>query len=182
MDIISWHFFAIESYMKWILHSVPFIFFFNIWGLRLSIILSLSPWKPCFLAPKCVTILKFWNSNHVSRQIKKSGRPSQFPTMFCDTHGLSWDIVFIVPESDHWLCLSLTPSLPNSLTHSYLVNLIDVTLACEDANSKLVNVVTIADEDRVGNNLLQISKLRFGQKTKLLFRLWAQGLVKILKL
>ena len=31
-------------------------------------------------------------------------------------------------------------------------------------------------------NLLQISKLRFGQKAKLLFRLWAQGLVKILKL
>ena len=43
--------------------------------------------------------------------------------------------------------------------------MIDVTLACEDANSKLVNVVSIADEDRVGNNLLQILKLRFGQKT-----------------
>ena len=59
----------------------------------------------------------------------------------------------------------------HSLTHSCLVNLIDVTLACEDANSKLVDVVTVADEDRVGNNLLQISKLRFGQKAKLLFRL-----------
>ena len=57
-----------------------------------------------------------------------------------------------------------------------------MTLACEDANSKLVDVVTIADDDRVGNNLLQILKLRFGQKAKLLFRLWAQGLVKILKL
>ena len=57
------------------------------------------------------------------------------------------------------------------LTKSCLVNLIDVTLACEDGNSKLVEVVTVADEDRVGNNLLQISKLRFGQKTKLLFRL-----------
>ena len=40
-----------------------------------------------------------------------------------------------------------------------------MTLACEDANSKLVDVVTVADEDRVGNNLLQISKLRFGLKT-----------------
>ena len=40
----------------------------------------------------------------------------------------------------------------------------------------------IADEDRVGNKLLQILKLRFGQKAKLLFRLRAQGLVKILKL
>ena len=37
-----------------------------------------------------------------------------------------------------------------------------MALACEDANSKLVEVVTVADvndEDRDGNNLL----LRFGQ-------------------
>ena len=54
---------------------------------------------------------------------------------------------------------SLFTLVTNSLTHCCLVNLIDVTLACEDANSKLVDVVTIADEDRVGNNLL----LRFGQ-------------------
>ena len=47
----------------------------------------------------------------------------------------------------------------NSLTNSCLLNLIDVTLACEDANSKLVEVVSVADvddEDRVGNSLLQI--------------------------
>ena len=53
----------------------------------------------------------------------------------------------------------VTPSLTPSLTHSRLVNLIDVTLACEDANSKLVEVVTVADgdsEDHVGNSLLQI--------------------------
>ena len=66
-------------------------------------------------------------------------------------------LLFIGPESDHWECLSLT----NSLTHSYLVNLIEVTLASEDANSKLVEVVTVAvvevvtvadvdDEDGVG--------------------------------
>ena len=64
--------------------------------------------------------------------------------------------IFIGPESDHWECLSLTHSLPNSLTHSCLVNLIDVTLACEDFNSKLGEVVTVADvdtEDHVGNNL-----------------------------
>ena len=79
--------------------------------------------------------------------------------------------IFIGPESDHWLCLSVTHSLPNSLTDCCLVNLIDVNLACEDANSKLVDVVTVADEDRVGNNLLQILKLRFGQKAKLLLRL-----------
>ena len=79
----------------------------------------------------------------------------------------------------------VTNWLTNWLTDSCLVNLIDVTLVCEDAYSKLVEVVTVADvsdEDRVGNSLLQIWKLRFGQKAKLLFRLWAQGLVKILKL
>ena len=52
----------------------------------------------------------------------------------------------------------------DSLPHSCLVNLIDVTLACEDGNSKLVEVVTVAnidDEDRVGNSLLQIRELTF---------------------
>ena len=66
---------------------------------------------------------------------------------------------------------SLTHSLTHSFTHSCLLNLIDVTLACEEANTELVDVVTVANEDRVGNNLLQILKLRFGKKIKLLFRL-----------
>ena len=55
-----------------------------------------------------------------------------------------------------------------------LVNLIDVSLACDDANSKLVDIVTVADvddEDLPGNSLLQIWKLRFGQEAKLLSRL-----------
>ena len=42
-----------------------------------------------------------------------------------------------------------------------------MTLACEDADSKLVEVITVADvddEDRVGNSLLQIWKLSFGHK------------------
>ena len=47
-------------------------------------------------------------------------------------------------------------SLPNSLTDCCLVNLIDVTLACEDSNSELLDIVNIADDDRVGNSLLQI--------------------------
>ena len=54
------------------------------------------------------------------------------------------------------------------------MNLIDVTLACEDAYSKLVEVVIIADvsdEDRVGNSLLQIWKLMFCHKAEFLFRL-----------
>ena len=54
----------------------------------------------------------------------------------------------------------------DSLTDSCLVNLVDVTLRCEDANSKLVEVVTVADvdaEDHVGNSLL-IWELTFGHK------------------
>ena len=46
-----------------------------------------------------------------------------------------------------------------------------MTLACEDAYSKLVEVVTVVnidDEDCVGNSLLQIWKLRFGHKALLL--------------
>ena len=47
-----------------------------------------------------------------------------------------------------------------------------MTLACEDTNSKLVEIVTLADvdtEDHVGNSLLQI--WTFGPKATLLFRL-----------
>ena len=68
----------------------------------------------------------------------------------------------------------VTNSLTDSLTHSRLVNLIDVTLACEDDNSKLVEVVTVAhvdDEKRVDNSLVQIWKVKFGHKVKFLFRL-----------
>ena len=40
-----------------------------------------------------------------------------------------------------------------------------MTQVCEDATSKLVEFLTVADvydEDRVGNSLLQIWKMRFG--------------------
>ena len=70
----------------------------------------------------------------------------------------------------------------HSLPPSCLVNLIDVSLACEDANSKLVAVVTVADVDdehRVGNSLLQIWKVRFGHKAFLLFNF--KILTKVLK-
>ena len=66
----------------------------------------------------------------------------------------------------------VTNRLTNSLCR--LVNLIDVTLACEDANSKLVEVVTIANvdhEDRVGNTLFHTWELMLGYKAQLLFRL-----------
>ena len=44
-----------------------------------------------------------------------------------------------------------------------------MNLVCEDANPKLIEVVAVSDvddEDRVGNSLLQIWKLRFGHKAK----------------
>ena len=80
--------------------------------------------------------------------------------------------IFIGPESDHWECLSVTHSLTHSLTDSCLVNLIDVTLACEDGNSKLVEVVIVVkvdDEKRVNNIFVQIWKVDFGHKVKFLF-------------
>ena len=48
-----------------------------------------------------------------------------------------------------------------------------MSLACADANSKLVDVVTVTDvdaEDHAGNSFL-IGELTFGHKAKLLFRL-----------
>ena len=45
------------------------------------------------------------------------------------------------------MAMLVTNSLTHSLTHSRLVNLIDVTLVCEDGNSKLVEVVTVVDVD-----------------------------------
>ena len=45
-----------------------------------------------------------------------------------------------------------------------------MTLACEDANSKLVDVVTVADvdaEQRVEDSLVQIWKLKFGYKVRM---------------
>ena len=55
-----------------------------------------------------------------------------------------------------------------------LVDLIYVTLLYKDANSNIVEVVTVADVDdvdRVGNSLLHIWDLKFGHKAKFLFRL-----------
>ena len=68
------------------------------------------------------------------------------------------------------MAILVTHSLTHSLTNNCrLVNLIDVTLACYYNYSKLVEVVTVADndnEDRVCNSLLQIWKLRFDHKAK----------------
>ena len=48
-----------------------------------------------------------------------------------------------------------------------------MTLACEDDNSKLVEVVTVAnvdDEERIDHSLVRIWKVKFGHKVKFLFR------------
>ena len=53
----------------------------------------------------------------------------------------------------------------DSLTNCRLVNLIDVTLACEYGNSKLVEVVTVVDVDDE-KRFMQIWRLMFGHKAK----------------
>ena len=75
---------------------------------------------------------------------------------------------------------SLPDSLTDSLTDSCLVNLMAMNdtnclmmsqqlLKLEDDNSKVVEVVTVADvvsEDHVDNSLLQIWEVTFGPKSK----------------
>ena len=49
-----------------------------------------------------------------------------------------------------------------------------MTLACEDGNSKLVEIVTVVDVDdekRVDISLVQIWMVNFGHKVKFLFEL-----------
>ena len=59
------------------------------------------------------------------------------------------------------LGMLVTNSLTDSLTHCRLVNLIDVTPACEDGNSKLVEVVTVAEVD--DENVSTTVWCRFGR-------------------
>ena len=61
---------------------------------------------------------------------------------------------------------SLSTLVTNSLTHSCLADLADVTLAFEDAYSKLLDIVSIADvdaEEHVDDHLLKILRLRLGK-------------------
>ena len=59
---------------------------------------------------------------------------------------------------------SLTAKLTNWLTHSFLVDSTEVTLAFEDANSKLLDVVSVADDDKecFDNSLVEILNLMSG--------------------
>ena len=83
--------------------------------------------------------------------------------------------------SDPSPIILLSTLVTHWLTHSCLVDLIDVTMVCEDSNPKLVEVVTVADidaEKHIDDNLVQIWKLKFGHKVKVLFKLWTQSLDK----
>ena len=74
-----------------------------------------------------------------------------------------YSILIIGPESDHWLPFSVTDS------NSCLEDLVDVTLACEYANSKFVEFVTVADVDDekcFDDSFRQFWKLKFGHKAK----------------
>ena len=136
--------------------------------------------RPCGLRTNCVPVLLFWRAPWDPATCA--------PALPSFSISLGSKYIIIGPESDHWLCLSLTNRLTDWLTHSCLVNLIDVTLACKDVYWKLVEVVTIADEDRVRKSLLQIWKLRFGHKAFVqtlstlvkIFWSWSSG--EILKL
>ena len=75
--------------------------------------------------------------------------------------------VGIIPKIDQDLFYAYPQFTIIEFDGEKINGLIDVTLACEDAYSKLVEDVTVddvSDEDRVGNSLLQIWKLRFCQK------------------
>ena len=81
--------------------------------------------------------------------------------------------IFIGPKFDRWQPSSVT----NWLTPWPLVDLIDVTLACEDANSKLVEVFAVADidaADHVGNTFLQTWELRFGHCSDFEHKVWSR--------
>ena len=63
-------------------------------------------------------------------------------------------------------------------------DLIVVSLASENANSKLVDVITVADfddEECIGNSLVEILKLIF-EATTFFSRFWSWSLAKILRL
>ena len=70
----------------------------------------------------------------------------------------------------HRILLGETNSIStkhNNEEHDWNQSLL--ALACEDANSKLVEAVSVADvdaEDHAGNSLLQICGLRFDHKAK----------------
>ena len=97
--------------------------------------------------------------------------PKKYQFSFtASTSGIWWDgivimgqmsfiQIFIGPETDH--CVPLT-AVTQALSHRCCWDLTDVTLACEDANWNLLDVVNVADidaEEGVDYNLVKILKL-----------------------
>ena len=115
--------------------------------------------------------IKFLLSNDVRKLTARFqisiGYAKYLATRFCNIKRNGADLLLSDPSP-------IIGNACHSLLNSCLVNLIDVILACEDAYSKLVEVVTVADvdgKDHVGHSLLHTWELRLGNKAKLLFRL-----------
>ena len=89
---------------------------------------------------------------------------------------LFWWVIFLKLQQARIRVRSLPTLVSGSLLFSWLDCL---TPACEDANSKLVKVFTVAvavDAEKLVNGcLVQIWKLKFGHKVRFFFRLWVQG-------
>ena len=98
---------------------------------------KIKTWQVCEKMGGSMTVIQ--NELENTKFTEFMAPKMQFPEVSeeCDYFSVGKSF-FIGPESDHCLPLSVTDSLTNSLTDCCLVNLIDVTLACEDANSKLV--------------------------------------------
>ena len=89
-------------------------------------------------------------------------------------------MLIIGPESDHWLCLSLTNWLTNSLTDCRLVNWIDVKMATQNLLKLLLLLMLMM---RI---VLATVYCRFGRWglviKQIFFRYWSQGLIKIVNM
>ena len=86
----------------------------------------------------------------------------------------------------HWSCAVfriIVTKLTNWLTHWLLFSRLHW---CDPGvlryQLKLVEVAHVGAEKLVDESLVQMWKLKFGHKFNFLFRIWAQGLVKILKM
>ena len=61
------------------------------------------------------------------------------------THSLTHSLTSLVPQPTYHFFSQMGTLSTHWLTHFRLINLIDVTLACEEAKSNLVEVVTAAE-------------------------------------
>ena len=91
-------------------------------------------------------------------------------------------MLLIGAESDHWQSLSLTPSVTNSVPFRRLDLYHPGVWRCQLKTCWGRYCCWSWWWESFDDSLLQIWKLKFGHKANFLFRLWAQGLVNILKL